>query len=82
MHWGPPGADLESLLKKKGLEGRVYFTEPVAPDRVVYYSMSASAGVVIYRSAGLNGYYATPDELYEYIHSGLPVVSSNLPALN
>jgi len=81
MGWGPMEAKLKNLAKDNGLEGRVYFMEPVAPDRVVYYCMSASVGVVIYQNTGLNNYYAAPNKLYEYIHAGLPVVSSDFPAL-
>jgi glycosyltransferase involved in cell wall biosynthesis len=81
MGWGPLEEKLKSLVKEKKLEGRVFFTEAVAPDRVVYYCMSASIGVVIVLRTSLNNYYATPNKLYEYIHAGLPVVSSNFPAL-
>jgi len=81
MGWGKVEAELRSLAKKEGLERRVYFTEPVAPDQVIYYCMSASVGVVIVQNTGLNNYYATPNKLYEYINAGLPVVSSDFPAL-
>jgi len=81
MGGGPLEAKLKSLVKEMGLEERVYFTEPVAPDRVVYYCMSASVGVVIYQRTSLNNYFATPNKLYEYMHAGLPVVSSDFPAL-
>jgi len=81
MGWGPLETELRSMVKEMGLEQRVYFTEPVAPDRVVYYCMSASVGVVIYQRTSLNNYFATPNKLYEYMHAGLPVVSSDFPAL-
>jgi glycosyltransferase involved in cell wall biosynthesis len=81
MGWGRVEAELRSLAKKEGLERRVYFTEPVAPDEVIYYCLSASVGVVIVQNTGLNNYYATPNKLYEYINAGLPVVSSDFPAL-
>ena len=81
MGWGPLEAELRSLVKKRGLERRVYFTEPVAPDRVVYYCISATVGVAIALRTSLNNYYATPNKLYEYISAGVPVVSSDFPAL-
>lgn len=81
MGWGELEAELRSLVKKMGVGQRVFFTEPVAPDRVVYYCMSANMGVVIYLRTSLNNYYATPNKLYEYIHAGLPVISSDFPAL-
>ena len=81
MGWGKLEAELRKLVKKKGLEKRVYFTEPVAPEQVVYYCMSASVGVVIVQCTSLNNYFATPNKLYEYINARLPIVSSDFPAL-
>lgn len=45
----------------------VYFNGPAAPEKVVYYCVSASMGVVIYWRTSLNNYYATSNKLYEYI---------------
>ncbi len=81
MGWGAQEGELKEMVRREGLEERVYFHEPVAPDELVRCCMSASVGVVIYRNTGLNNYYATPNKLYEYIHAGLPVVSSDFPAL-
>lgn len=81
MGWGELEAELRRLVEEMGLERCVYFTEPVAPDEVVYYCMSASVGVVIALRTSLNNYYATPNKLYEYINAGLPVVSMDFPAV-
>jgi glycosyltransferase involved in cell wall biosynthesis len=79
--WGVLEEKLKSMVKEKGLEKKVIFTEPVPPNELVSFIRSANLGVVIYQYTSLNNYYACPNKLYEYIHAGLPVVSSNFPGL-
>lgn len=81
MGWGIIEDDLKNLVKQHNLQDRVFFVPPVAPEQVVKHIAPADLGVVIYRFTGLNNYYASPNKLYEYINAGLPVVSSNFPAL-
>jgi glycosyltransferase involved in cell wall biosynthesis len=82
LGWGPLEDELKALVKKKKLHDRVFFTQPVQPNEVIRYIASASVGTVIHTCLSLNHYYATPNKLFEYIGAGLPVVSSNFPALS
>ena len=78
---GTEEGELKSLVKQKGLEDRVMFVPPIAPDEVVSYISSAQVGVVLFRNVSLNHYYVTPNKLWESMNAGLPVVGSNFPAL-
>lgn len=82
LGWGTEENDLKELTKQKGLENRVFFALPVEPDRVVEHISSASIGVVPLLNVSLNHYYATPNKLWECISAGLPLVTSNFPALS
>lgn len=75
------GGNLKKLVRRRGLRDRVLFAPPVAPDQVLRYISSAQVGVVPFLNVSLNHYYATPSKLWECMSAGLPVVSSNFPAL-
>jgi len=81
MGWGILEQKLREMVTKNGLWDKVLFTEPVPPEDLVEHIASASVGVAIYQFTSLNNYYASPNKLYEYMHAGLPVVSSDFPAL-
>ena len=81
MGWGRLEQKLREMVTKNGLWAKVLFTEPVPPEDLVEHIASASVGVAIYQFTSLNNYYASPNKLYEYMHAGLPVVSSDFPAL-
>jgi len=81
LGWGAEENDLKELVMQRSLEDRVLFAPPVAPDQVVGHVSSAQVGVVLFLNVSLNQYYATPNKLWECMSAGLPVVSSNFPAL-
>lgn len=81
MGWGKLEQELKDLTKAEGLSERVRFTHPVPQQEVLYYTASATLGVIPYQFVGLNNYYSSPNKLFEYIAGGLPVVGSNFPEL-
>lgn len=83
LGWGAGAeeGELQDLVKQRGLEDRVLFVPPVAPDEVVGYISSAQVGVVLFLNVSLNHYYVTPNKLWECMNAGLPVIGSDFPAL-
>lgn len=81
LGWSAEENDLKELVRQRGLEDRVLFAPPVAPEEVVGYISSAQVGVMPFLNISLNHYYATPNKLWECMSAGLPVVSSSFPAL-
>jgi len=81
LGWSTEEGDLKELVRRRGLGDRVLFAPPVAPDQVVKHISSAQIGVVPFLNVSLNHYYATPNKLWECMNAGLPIVSSNFPAL-
>jgi glycosyltransferase involved in cell wall biosynthesis len=83
LGWGAgvEEGDLKELVRQRGLEDRVLFAPPVAPNQVVAHITSAQVGVIPLRNVSLNHYYNNPNKLWECMSAGLPVVTSNFPAL-
>jgi glycosyltransferase involved in cell wall biosynthesis len=69
---------LESIAGESPLSN-VYFLEPVPPDQLVSFTTGADIGILPYRNIGLNTSLASPNKLWEYIASGLFVLSSPFP---
>lgn len=78
---GPLKSELERQAVDGGIEGRVRFMDPVAPDEVVAYARSADIGVTLLEDVCLNHRFALPNKLFEYLTAGLPVIASDLPEI-
>jgi glycosyltransferase involved in cell wall biosynthesis len=74
-------AGLKRLIQDKGLVKRVYFFGPVTYDEVTRYAASADIGIVVPPNACLSYYLCSPNKIFEYVSSGLPVVGSDFPNL-
>ena len=56
----------------------IFYHKPVPYHQLLEYSTSADIGVVSSQNICLNNYYSLPNKLFEYIQSGLPVLTNNL----
>jgi len=72
---------LRALVKAEGLEARVHFLPPVAPDRLVESLAGFDVGVVPYRPTNLNNRFCLPNKVFEYLQAGLALAASALPEL-
>ena len=72
-------AELEGLVRRLGLGGRVYLGRRVDQRDLIRAASSADVGLLPYQAVGFNHLIATPNKLFEYIQARLPIATSRLP---
>jgi len=70
---------MKERVKELDLQERVIFTGRVTPEILKTYTASADLGIAFDKNVSPNHYYSLPNKLFEYIHAGVPVISSDLP---
>jgi len=70
---------MKARVTELNLQERVAFIGTVTPEKLRTYTTSADLGIALDKNVSLNHYYSLPNKLFEYIHAGTPVISSDLP---
>jgi len=71
---------LEAEVRAAGLGDRVKFLDPVPPAELPGFTRAADVGLAPIRPVNLGQAYSLANKLFEYLHAGLPIVSSDIPA--
>jgi glycosyltransferase involved in cell wall biosynthesis len=71
---------LESLARAEGLSNRVRFLDPVPPAELPGWTRAADLGLAPIRPVNIGQAYSLANKVFEYLHGGLPIVSSDIPA--
>jgi glycosyltransferase involved in cell wall biosynthesis len=80
---GASKAGLEALIAAEGVGERVRLLDAVPYAELLAWTASADLGLIIFSpDASLNVRYSLPNKLFEYLMAGLPVLASELPAVN
>jgi glycosyltransferase involved in cell wall biosynthesis len=74
--------DLESLVQKEGLNGKVKFLGRLPLEELAGLTPHAAIGLSVEEDTGLNYHFALPNKLFDYIQSLVPVVVSDLPEMS
>ncbi len=74
-------ADLKKLADKKRLTDKVIFLPRMPYESMMEYTMISDLGFTFDKDLSLNYRYSLPNKIFDYIHAGIPVLSSRLPEL-
>jgi glycosyltransferase involved in cell wall biosynthesis len=79
---GETGLKLESLAVEEGVVDRIKIIPPVPYAELLEWTASADIGLIIYEpGSSLNVQMCLPNKFFEYLMAGLPVLTSQLPAV-
>ncbi len=74
--------ELKGMVSKLAIDDRVKFFGRLEPKELKEWTAKAKIGVSIERNLGKNYEYALPNKVFDYIHSGVPVLYSPLKDLS
>jgi glycosyltransferase involved in cell wall biosynthesis len=69
------------LVQNEGLGEKIFLTGKLPFEQLRIITPHATIGLSIEKDMGLNYRYALPNKLFDYIHAGVPVLSSSLPEI-
>jgi glycosyltransferase involved in cell wall biosynthesis len=79
------GGDVLHIIKERSmalnLTDKVIFISKVPYAKLREYTANADIGLTIDKDTNLNYRFSLPNKLFDYIHSGLPVLASPLPEI-
>ncbi len=74
--------DLTSLVEQYARSHpNIHLQEPVSPQEVVRYTSGADVGLCLQENVSPNHYLTIPNKFFEYIMSGLAVITSDFPGM-
>lgn len=73
--------ELENFINENSLQERVFFTGEIPYEELHNWTCSADLGLSLFEPISFSYKLALPNKLFEYAMAGLPVISTNLPAI-
>ncbi len=69
---------LQKIVSEKKLQEKVIFKPKMPFAELRQYTMNSDLGLAIDKDTNLNYHFSLPNKLFDYIHSGIPTLSSGL----
>lgn len=81
MGYGDLVTDLTKIAGEVKVLDRVHFKNAVPQAELLYWTASADAGIIPYQPVDLNHWFCSPNKLFEFVQSRLPIIANDLPYL-
>ncbi len=72
---------LKEMVSKAGLESKVKFIARVPYEKLYSYTSKGYLGLSLDKPGAINNTFSLPNKLFDYIHAGIPVLTTSLPEL-
>ena len=69
---------LKESVRARGLESKVIFVGRVPYAQLLQYTAAADVGLSLDKDTNINYRFSLPNKLFDYLHCGIPVVTSPL----
>lgn len=74
--------NLEKQVLKNGLSEQVIFEGRVDAEQLRKLTMTADIGLCLLENKGLSYYYSLPNRIFDYMHAGIPVLTTPFPEIS
>lgn len=76
---GPMQIDLNKKVEERNLQSKIFLVSAVPSKYLLSYTKGADFGINLIESTNLSKYYSLANKLFEYTHSGIPTIASDVP---
>lgn len=73
---------LEHQVQENELTNQVIFEGKVDAEQLRKLTMSADIGLCLLENKGLSYYYSLPNRIFDYMHAGIPVLTTPFPEIS
>jgi glycosyltransferase involved in cell wall biosynthesis len=72
---------LKSDVVKLKLSEKVIFFDKMSASDLRQYTINANLGITIDKDTNMNYHFSLPNKVFDYIHAGIPLLTSKLPEI-
>ncbi|MCK8827687.1 glycosyltransferase family 4 protein [Natroniella acetigena] len=72
---------LEKIISDNKLQEQVFILKPIRRNNLINYVSKADFSFVFYSKNNINNKYCSPNKLFESLHAGLPMITSDNPLI-